>query len=237
MDTFCNIPMEDLPFTFLGLCLQEPMTLITNLLMSITSFTLYFQLKTVENDFQKFWKLFYLSFGVSTFFGGFGHLFFQYTGVYGKFPSWVFAFLSAFFAGKAMISLGLTSRKLYQFANGFLYLKLFALTGLAIYSQWFMFVTFDAIITYLLYCMSLGIFYWAKGLKSFVYTVIAVGILIPSVFIFTLEYSPNIWFNKNDLSHVIITITIILFYFGVTRFNQIELENLISARKVKYDKK
>lgn len=234
MENFCDIPADKLPFHLFGLCLQEPMAFVTNMIIAITCFIIYFKFNPVENDFQKHWKMFYLAFGLSTFLSGFGHVFFNYTGVYGKFPTWILGLLSAFYAGKAMISLNILSPKTYQFSLTVLYIKFILLTIGAVLYQSFVFVMIDATITYLFFCLGLGIYYWKKGLSSFKYTVFAVLILIPSIFIFTLQYNPHLWFNKEDLSHILMAITVIFFYFGISRLNQIDLAELTSIKKMKY---
>lgn len=228
MVNICNIPADKLPFSVGGLCLQEPTALISNLLIALTAFVIYYKYKkektSLETNFHKHWKLFFLYIGLSTFIGGFGHLFYYYTGFYGKFPAWILAFMAAFHVSKAMISLPVFSKKLYRFALMFIFLKFILLLGLALYTKMFLFVTLDSVITYLVFCMGLGIYYWQKGLDSFKYTVLAVVVLIPSVFIFSLNLNPGLWFNKNDLSHVLIAITIVLFYIGIIRFNKINLK-------------
>lgn len=237
MENLCDIPAEKLPFELFGLCLQEPMAMVTNLLIAITCFILYFKMTSIENNFQKHWKMFYLLFGLSTFFSGFGHVFFNYLSFYGKFPTWILGLASAFHAGKAMISLNVISPKLFKGLTRFLYIKFFIFAIFAVYLKSFVFVMADATITYLFFCMGFGIYYWRKGLNSFKYTVYAVLILIPSIFIFTLQINPHLWFNKEDLSHILMTTTIIFFYFGVIRFNQLELDQLISTSNFKYVKK
>ena len=234
MDNLCNIPADKLPFKFMGLCLQEPMALVTNMVIAIICFVIYSKMKITENNFQKNWKIFFFFFGISTFFSGFGHMFFNYTGVYGKFPTWTLGLVSAFYAGKAMISLNVIDPKLYKGLIRFLYFKFFVLGILGLYFKSFIFIMTDATISYLFFCMGFGIYYWRKGLKSFKYTVYAVLFLIPSIFIFTLQFNPHVWFNKEDLSHVLMATTIIFFYFGVIRLNQIDLDHLISTREVKY---
>jgi len=234
MENLCEIPLEKLPFDFYGLCLQEPMALVTNMIIAITCFVIYFRFNPVENNFQKHWKMFYLLFGLSTFFSGFGHMFFNYTGVYGKFPTWTLGLFSAFYAGKAMISLNVLKPQTHKFFLNLLYIKLIAFVVLALSFQSFIFVMADAVITYLFFCMGFGIYYWRKGLSSFKYTVIAVLVLIPSIFIFTLQYNPHLWFNKEDLSHVLMTATIIFFYFGVIRLDQLDLDEVISTKQLKY---
>lgn len=235
MVNICDIPADKLPFSIGGLCLQEPTAFLSNMLISFTAFVIYYKYKSeklsFESDFHKHWKLFFLYIGCGTFLGGFGHVFFQYTGYYGKFPSWILAFIAAFHAAKAMISLPILSKKMYRFALGFIFVKFFILLGLALYTKMFLYVTIDTSITYLIFCMGLGIHYWLKGLDSFKYTVLAVAVVIPSVFIFTLNLNPGLWFNKNDLSHVLIAITIVIFYIGIVRFNQINFTPAIAQRR------
>ena len=230
VENFCSIPVEKLPFTMFGLCLQEPMGLLTNWLIALTAFYFYIRIKMPTTLFQKHWKLFYLFFGISTFFGGLGHLLFNYFDVYGKFPCWFFGVISAYHAGKAMISIHLISFKLQRRLTFFLLIKGLILLMLAVIKTSFLFIMVDATITYLLFCLGFGIYYWQKGLTSFKYTVYAVLILFPSIFVFSLQLNPHLWFNKNDLSHVLMVTTIIFFYFGIVNFKDIE-SKAISLKK------
>ena len=234
IENACNIPAEKLPFTLFGLCLQEPMALVTNWVIALTALILFFRLGKPQSDFQKYWKKFYLFFGLSTFFSGFGHVFFHYLDVFGKYPTWILGLIAAYHAGKAMISLNILSVKMKSMLNFMVYAKLITFALLALSLKSFIFVMVDAVITYLLFCLGIGIYYWRKGIQSFKYTVIAVLILLPSIFIFTLQYNPHIWFNKDDLSHVLMAFTIIFFYLGVSRLNDLELERLLSLKELKY---
>jgi hypothetical protein len=222
MSVDCNLPEELLPFELFGLCLQEPMALITNWLIALTSFTLFFRIQRPLSSFSKHWRLFYLYFGISTFFGGLGHVLFNYFGIPGKFPCWIFGGLSAFHAAKAMISVNMLTKNLQLIITLFLWVKLFALTSLALYFGSFLFVMIDAVITYLFFCMGFGFYYWSIGYSNFKYTVYAIIILLPSIFIFTLKLNPHIWFNKDDLSHILMVITIIFFYLGIRGFGMFE---------------
>lgn len=234
VENVCNIPLERLPFSVFGLCLQEPMALVTNWVIAITAFILYFRLKNAESNFQVSWKKFYFFFGLSTFFSGFGHVFFNYFDVYGKYPTWILGLIAAYHAGKAMISLNVIDTSTRRMFNWVLYAKLITFALLALLLQSFIFVMVDAVITYLFFCLGFGIYYWRKGISSFKYTVIAVLILFPSIFIFTLKVNPHIWFNKDDLSHILMALTIIFFYLGVSRLNEIELERLVSLKELDY---
>lgn len=234
LENVCNIPVDRLPFTMFGLCLQEPMALVTNWVIAIIAFILYFRLRRPENEFQQHWRKFYFFFALSTFFSGFGHVLFNYFDVYGKYPTWILGMIAAYHAGKAMISLNVLNRSTQRTYNYILYAKMLTFALLALIFKSFIFVMADAVITYLFFCLGFGAYYWRKGIKSFKYTVLAVLILFPSIFIFTLKLNPHIWFNKDDLSHILMAFTIIFFYLGVSRLNEIELKRLISLKELKY---
>lgn len=222
MNTLCEISPDKLPFTWMGLCLQEPMALVTNWLIALTSIFLFFQIKKPYSQFRRHWRKFYLYFAISTFFGGMGHLFFNYFDVYGKFPCWIFGVIASFHAGKAMISVNMIKAELKKKLTIFLALKGAVLILLAMFLGSFIFIMIDAILSYLIFCLGFGAYYWKKGYDSFKYTVYAIIILFPSIFIFLLKFNPHLWFNKDDLSHVLMVITIIFFYIGVRKFTKFE---------------
>jgi hypothetical protein len=231
-ESICSIAPEKLPFQIFGYCLQEPMALVTNWLIATTAIFLYFRLKNPLNSFQKHWKMFYLTFGISTFFGGLGHLLFFYFDVFGKFPCWIFGFIAAFHAGKAMISNKMINERQQRRLTYFLIFKGILLGSMAIIMKSFIYVMIDASITYLFFCLGFGLYYWKKGSDGFKYTVFAVLILLPSIFIFTLKINPHIWFNKDDLSHILMVTTIIFFYFGIIR-NREEINEVVEITKRK----
>lgn len=237
VEYFCELPVEKLPFKMFGLCLQEPMALVTNWIVSITTLVVYLKFKPIQNEFQRHWKMFFLLFGISTFFAGLGHVFFNYTLVYGKFPTWILGTFAAYHASKAMISLNVIDLSLKKVMNYVIYLKAAVFLSLAIILESFIFIMVDAVLTYLFFCLGFGAYYWKKGLSSFKYTVIAVVILFPSIFIFTLQVNPHIWFNKDDLSHILMAATIIFFYFGVSKLDQFDLDRLMSLKDLNYVEK
>mgnify|MGYP006928713518 CR=1 FL=1 len=238
MNIPCDIPVEKLPFMMGGLCLQEPMALITNWIIASVAFVLYYKLRPLSGDFVKNWRFFLISIGLSTFFGGLGHIFFQYTGFYGKIPSWVLGNLAAFFAGKAMISTFLLKQSTNSFLLRLLYFKFLFFTFLALYYESFTFVLIDTVITYLLFCLGYGLYYWRrKGYASFKHMIIGVIILISSAFIFVFELNLSLWLNKDDLSHLIIATTIIFFYISIKRYSEYNMAMPLGERQQHVDEK
>lgn len=218
METTCNLPLEDLPFTLFGLCLQEPMSLVTNLLIAIPAFVFFLRLRKEDDAFKKNWAFFFLFLSISTGLGGLSHVFFQYTGMVGKMVTWFFSFISVFYSGRAMLSVPILPPKIRKVGMSLLVVRILIFAVLAFATIDFLFITIDTAIGYLAYCLGLGIYYWRKGLNSFKYMVYGIIVLVPSIFIFLLKINPHIWFNKNDLSHVIIAITITFFYISVRNY-------------------
>ena len=195
--------------------------MITNLMISLTCFICYFLLKNPSRiKFVSYWKKFFLVFGISTIFGGLGHLLFYYFGTPGKFPCWFLGFVSSFLATKAFFSVDIVSDKARKNADIFLWIKTIALMSCAFILQNFIFIIIDSAITYLFIGGGLGLRYYKNGITSLKYSLIAIGLLIPPVFIFLLKLSPHIWFNKDDLSHMFMIGTIIFFYLGANHFSK-----------------
>jgi hypothetical protein len=222
LNILCEISPDKLPFTWFGLCLQEPMALVTNWLIALTSVYLYFQIKKPYSNFRNHWRKFYFYFAISTFFGGLGHLLFNYFDVFGKLPCWFFGVIASFHAGKAMISVNMLTTSLQRKLTLFLFMKGVILFLIGAITGSFIFIMIDAILSYLLFCLGFGAYYWRKGYDSFKFTVYAVIILFPSLFIFLLKLNPHLWFNKDDLSHVLMVLTIIFFYIGIRKFTKFE---------------
>lgn len=207
---------EIIHFSAFGLDLQEPMALVFNWLIASICFIAYFSLRGNKSPEIKLWKLFFLFFGLSTFIGGFGHLFFQYFGVYGKFPHWIGGIISAYFAGRAMLC-RLTNQKLKKSLQLVLIFKAIVFLGLALSLKNFIFVAVDAIVTYLFYCGIIGFNLLKKGVSAMKYIVFGVLICIPAAFVYILKINPARWFNTDDLSHVFMLSCVFLFALGVNK--------------------
>lgn len=192
------------------------MALVFNWLMAIICFIAFFSLKNEKSEEIKYWKLFFLFFGLSTFIGGFGHVFFQYFDVYGKFPHWIGGVISAYFAGKAMLC-RLENLKMKKTLNLVLVLKAIAFLGLALSLKNFIFVAVDAIVTYLFICGIIGFKLMRKGVSAMKFIVIGVLVCIPAAFVYILKINPSLWFNTDDLSHVFMLACVFLFFLGVKK--------------------
>ena len=198
-------------FTIKGFYLQEPLTFISDWLISFFCFRIFFQMKKarylLNASFQKFF--FYL--GVSTLLGGISHLFHFYFGVYGHFPSWIASSISTYFFCIGMLRM--CYRVVTQFLVWVIQLKSVILLFLSLYLHLFLFVSIDAIVSFLVLGGFLGLkFYFENVEHKFVkYMLYGVLVLIPAGIVFIFKLDLHLLFNRNDLSHIFILISVFLF--------------------------
>jgi hypothetical protein len=204
---------EIIHFSFQGLELQEPMAAITNWM--IASFCFYAFLKLKNRNFEEvnYWKYFFITFSCSTFFAGFGHLFFQYLAIPGKFPNWITGIMSGYFASNAMLIKMNNQSNKKTFKIGII-VKASTFLLLALWKQNFLFIAIDAIVTYIVFCGILGYIYFKQGHNYMKYMVFGVLVCLPSAFIFLLKINPHKWLNKDDLSHLFMLGCTFCFYLG-----------------------
>jgi hypothetical protein len=221
-------PFEIINFEVLGFHLQEPMAFVTNGFTFIFSFFAAYKLKNKIDSVSTLFYWFYLVLGISTFLGSLGHLFFQYSGLFGKIPSWTTAVLAALLGGLAMLEFKQDSSN-KTISKTFLYVQSVVLLILSFVYMNFVFVAINAIITYLLYFGVLSFTGWKKGkeyLKSFW---IGILILIPSAFIYLLNINLHKWFNRDDFSHLLMFGCIYFFYRGILAYQanrELEVKSL-----------
>lgn len=221
-----NMGMEIIEFSWLGLNLQEPMALITNWILASFSFYAFWQLKKGVSRFQDLWKMFYLVLGTSMIVGGLGHLFFQYTGIPGKYPSWTLGTLAAVYASFAMISL-MEKRRNQKIIERIVVIKAVILLIAGIITQKFLFIAIDTSITYLFFCGYLAVRLHRNNWKGVKFIYLGVLILIPSAIIFSLKINVHRWLNKDDLSHVLMLGCIIFFFLGIRETQKLNSKKLI----------
>ena len=190
---------EKIHFVLFGLNLVEPMAFITDLIMG--SVSVYFGIKIHKihsnQPFYTYWKWFYLLFGIGAITGGFGHTFYNYLGVAGKFPSWISGPTSVYCLEQAMIAIQPDEKKfnrlkllstlkllavLIAFGTICITMPISEKPGLA-----FLPIAINTIVGVSLTAGLLGLSYYKKLSKKFRYFYLGVLGMIPSAFIFSLK--------------------------------------------------
>jgi hypothetical protein len=220
---------QDFPkieWSFLDYKILEPNALITDTLMALVSLYLAYLLykKELNNTLSNRWFHFFILFGISSFLGGLGHALFHYFGAMGKMPNWITGIVAIYLIERAMAAaiVAEASRKKYENFIFYKMILVFVVFAWVISTQainekpelGFLPLAIHTIVGVLTSAGILGYSLSKTKNAAFKYFYWGVAIILPSAFFFLLKINPINWFDKNDVSHLFITIGIIYFYIG-----------------------
>lgn len=224
------LAIEKIQFAIFGLELLEPNTFITDTLLGLLC--IYYGIKISKlpttHTFYSNWKVFLILFGIATVLGGIGHTFYNYLGIAGKIPTWVFSVIAVYFVELSMITIHPDESKKVNLLNYSL-LKLFLVIALVIVVLTFaeagnkislsiLIVIINSLVGVTLSAGALGLYYnRLVGSRDFKNFITGVAIMLPSSAIFLFDINIYRWFDKNDLSHLLLGIGITFFYLGILR--------------------
>ena len=223
---------QDFPkieWQFAGLDLLEPNAMIGDLILFSTALVLAGKIKTnyPKGDFYKNWRRFYLVFGWSFLFGGFGHLFYNYFGLWGKYPSWLLGMVSTYFLTKGMLSLWPNVQQKAIFKKMALVLLVIGLLSELLVFIW-VDMTIDqskgliipSVISGIGLIFSLvfvGIRYQRLYHSGYQYLWMAAALLFPSSIILSQKINLHQWFDRNDFSHVLLLLSLFLYFVALQK--------------------
>ena len=222
---FAKIQLDIWGFHFL-----EPNALIGDIFLFSTALIIAAKIKKIQSKhpFYTNWRRFYLIFGFSFLAGGLGHFLYHYLGLWGKYPSWLLSMISTYFLSLAQISLWPNLRQQQLFKKGAMLLLL-----LGVIIEIIVFNTVDlsidqskglavpSIVSGIGMIFSLFFLAWHYQKKyhpNFKYFWIAVLTLFPSALIQSQKINLAQWFDRNDLSHILLFITLLLYWKGIKAF-------------------
>lgn len=222
---------EKIEFTLFGWQMLEPMAVITDSFMG--SLSVYFGIKVsrlrTEHPFYSYWMWFFLIFGIGAFYGGLAHGFYNYWGVFGKIPTWLAGPISVYALEQAMISAH-PNKKSVSLLKGLSFWKLIIVLKIWIIilcfaplyekpALGFLPIAINTILGVTATAGGIGwVLYKKKALSiNYKYFVLGVLVMLPSAFVFLMKINLHPWFDKNDLSHVLMIAGISYFYFGIKK--------------------
>ena len=227
---------EDFPkiaWDFLDLQLLEPNAFIGDTLIAIIAFVFFFRSKKLYRknriSYNLYWSYFFLVFGIGFFLGGLGHLLYNYLGVSGKFGAWYLAIFASFAVEMAMATQLSQKKSLFQkiifFKAG---ISLVALSFMIIFidlslnpSLGMIVPTINSFIGLLFALGYLGYIYSKRKSKSFKYLYWSVIVLLPSVAFQGLKINFNPWLDRNDVSHILLILTLFLYFQSLKKVQNI----------------
>ncbi len=226
------LAVEKIEFAMFGLDLVEPNTLITDGILGLLSMFLGLkigQLAAPQNFFRN-WQRFLLIFGLGAFLGGLGHVFYNYLGIAGKVPAWVLGIISVYFIEYSMISIH-PEKRMITILTRISSIKLIILLGSVMLvlasgdpgnkeNLCIVLVILNSLLGVTLSAGLLGLHYYRLGIsENYGFLVLGVMVMLPSSAVFLMDINLYQWFDKNDLSHLLLAIGIIIFYMGLVRLH------------------
>lgn len=221
---------EKIEFSIFGLDLLEPNVLISNLIITVVGVYLGYRVSKkfpIQEVFYKYWMLLLTIQGLSFMLGAMGHVFYNYTGVWGKYVPLTTSFLFIAILEHAMISLlPEAKRKLF---NKISILK----AVLAFVSLTVLMFTIDvennlptlllvpslnSAIGYFFTLGYLGIKFAKEKSKALYLLPLSILTLIPAAILQAKKISFHPWFDRNDASHLLIVATLIMYYYAIKGF-------------------
>lgn len=218
---------EKISFDLFGYTLLEPNAFIGDLIIFIAS--LYYANRIVKlnqkGPFYTNWYWFNILFGTGFLIGGFSHLFFNSWGVSGKYIPWCMGIISAFFLEIAMISV-FPNKKTKTLYRRLSVMKLVFVLIAALYTfisvdlsvdttKGLMIPTANSVVGLGFGLIVLGSYYANKIDKSFRYFWISGLLLFPSAVFQALKINLHPWFDRNDVSHLLLVLSLVLYYKGI----------------------
>jgi hypothetical protein len=210
-----------------GLDLVEPNAMIGDALILLVALTFAYKASKISgnNTYYVRWKWFFIVFGCGFFFGGLGHLFFNYWGVPGKYASWYLGIIASFFVETALISIYPDEQKQRFFlrvSQVKMVLAFVAATGVFLVvdltvdpQKGLLVPTLNSIIGLSLTIGALG-YYYSKTLgRSFKSLWLSTFILIPSAVVQSMKINIHPWMDRNDISHILLIISLFMYYHSI----------------------
>lgn len=223
---------DKVEFDLFGFHLVEPNALLGDTLLFIFSMYLAYKVLRlpVKISFTATWKWFFIIFGISFLAGGLGHSFYNYWGIVGKFPSWYLGFLATFLIEWAMVNIHPNPRFVKMF-NRIITIKFFTAIFLESYFLTFFDIYADPSkgliipLAYstigLLFALGyLSLVYEKSHSRSFRFLWLSVLILIPSTAFQMLKINFHPLFDRNDVAHILLAISLICYYKCVKGYSE-----------------
>lgn len=211
------------------LLILEPNTFLTDTAMSAICFYLALKLWRghSKNPFVNWFIAFFVMLGISTFVGGLGHAFYFYWGTVGKMPGWITGVFAVFCIERAMISFVYNKKvqKFYQYMSG---IKVLVVFGIFIWlclnkpvmekpDIGFLPIAINTILGTILSAGILGLVFYRKHQAPFHYFTYGVLAMLPAAFFFLMKINVHPWMDKNDVTHILLSVGNVFFYVGISK--------------------
>jgi hypothetical protein len=212
---------------FLGFRISEPVTMVTDLLVSAVCLYAFLDLRKEKSAMPavKLFTYYFLTMSIATAYGGIiGHGFLHLLSFAWKVPAWILSMLSvallersAIFHAQPLLQKG-TSR----FFAALNVIELTSLIIIVLITLNFFFVEAHAAYGLLMIVFSFELFVFRKAKnEASKLLLIAVGVAAVAAGVHLFKLAPHRWFNHLDLSHVLMAVAAYIFFLGAKKIRPV----------------
>lgn len=217
---------DKMEFSWFGLDLLEPNSLLTDSLITVFAFAFAYLVARnyPKTPFYNRWKWLFVLQGISFFLGGLGHVLYNYTGIWGKFVPMIFATGFVMMVEHSMLTL-IPERRQRLFMTiskvkaaitlSTLTIMMFTMDVENNLEKLLLVPSLNTTIGYFATQFFLGIKYGRTVSRSLYLLPISVLVLIPAAIFQMKKINLHPWFDRNDFGHVLIIISLFLYYFAI----------------------
>ncbi|MFT4736788.1 MAG: hypothetical protein ACI8QD_002118 [Cyclobacteriaceae bacterium] len=216
---------------WMGIRMDEPVTVLTDLIVSAICFYAFFKInrRSESSILFSYLKFYFLSMGVATALGGIiGHGFLYslpYNGTLAvspwKLPGWLVSMFSIALIERASIEYArplISDRRVFRFFTWLNIVELLIFITLTFTTLNFFFV--EAHSAYGLLVVTSGFHgynYWKTKNQASSLSLMAVGCSALAAVIFMNQWGIHVWFNHFDVSHILMAMGASLFYLSTKK--------------------
>lgn len=212
-----------------GILVNEPVTSLTDLLVSAVCFYAYYRLSNFNERtlVALFFRYYFLLMAVTTLWGGLiGHAFQYQFGHAWKLPGWIISMVSvsifermSIFHARPLIRPGLGT--FFSIAN---ITEFFIVLLVVLSTQNFFYIQVHAAFGFLVVGLSMhGFVYRHTKNETSKWVLMGIGVTTIASWVYTTQFSIDIWFNYLDLSHVLMALAAYLHFIGASRLQPAKL--------------
>lgn len=207
----------------LGLRIQDPINVLTDIILGLVSFYAYFKLKKSDDRANNLMKYNFLVLALGAILGGIvGHAFIYGLNNQWRLLGWFLTLISILMLEFAALEYSKTHLNPLgvKLISAFIFIEFTAVTALTINFVDFKYVTIHSTIGIILVFTPLHLITYLKtknkGAKYMMYSVL---VLISTLLVFKIPIVIHEYFNHKDLAHIITCASVILMYKGSKFYN------------------
>ncbi len=212
----------------LGIRISEPVTAITDLLVSAVCLYAFLKLRKSKSTLPavRLFAYYFLTMSISTAYGGIiGHAFIHALNFGWKVPTWILSMFSIALIERAAIfhAQPLIGQRIGRFFSAINIIELITMLAVVLSTLDFFYVEAHAAYGLLVVVFSFELFiYRKKKNEESKLLLIAVGISAIAATVHLSQFTVHRWFNHNDFAHVLMAMAAYVFYLGAKQIKAIE---------------